>query len=1158
MDPCQRNDNDLNGLSFVASYIPQPNEQFFARLLRFTETTQQCGFETFIPIDSDYTLHGVSLHTECPLLALGELIFPEMSHTMNFIGSMPDCFPHDSLGVANAALVIESKLKNNRLPLGNVLELQPSSGPADVTTVFGRSSDADFVSQLHSVNVTLFSEVFQTSGTIQNNQLTMLGISRVFGYPAELHITAPSNETNWDDLLFTVQGDLQHGEGSFIQCLSDVVKRKLTQLANSGNARLKVAQMSLNQSLERVNEITAQFDEAVSNVEQAEEQNIAANDTIAMAEARFRVVQQLFDNSQSELENLTLPCTEEPCESVCMPGESCRSCSRPTFITKTSRCPITVKETRNIRVAPFFVKRTTWRWVTECRLENNQICQRDECPVGETRYCYGKCVPVVESLLPVYNWRMVEVDVQTYENCTVTLFNSTVPDTCCDEVSCAVFAPSTSCVMKNAMYRSAREIATEELEGMNKELFQMLQEAQKNLSLARTAASKAEVTRQIHEQRREQLQTSLERVVMAHDKAKEVYNKTLEEIEPLLRVSQSINGDDFQNLFDITSVTFNTKISKQSPTALELNVLFGSDADGFFVIYDESYIYFASQGKENFERIADDIINDVFIGSSKRSLTQIRRQVTGENALREIFASRCAHISNTKLFFMEIRTKLEEVQTSIETSQEGANRLSQNLTDQGLPEDDDEVDAYIDLIKTFENKSVEAVRVLEDTIFSEWQASMEFLYSESGSVGEVSCDGFADCLQTSVDELQSLVDLTPEVELSEEFVSLLSSLPMAVNSLLELALSSNISINQALDRIRPIITITDAYATDNYWCNEPPVMTIQPPPEVNISLGDTLTLSCEAESDLAVTYEWKKDGNVMPQFKSSVLVIENIQRLDSANYTCFANNPVGSAESVTTSVTVYELPEFYLLPQSVATYYGDDNGAWFACNASAWPFPGWRWFYRSSDDEEWTIIEGEETNELLISNPQEENVGMYACEAYNYHGSIRSEAVTLTLLPLTVSRHQFVLEFSIFVNASSAEGQFCSDDDLYDSIYGLIYDAIGDQVSIMKDLNVTQLDLENFDISLTLLSENVTTRYLHLMTFAEIANLALPQATSIRRSVQSITVALNEESVSHDCEGAEFSVVEGSLVVGQLTYVCPPGQRLNSDYLLCCKFITLQ
>ena len=73
------------------------------------------------------------------------------------------------------------------------------------------------------------------------------------------------------------------------------------------------------------------------------------------------------------------------------------------------------------------------------------------------------------------------------------------------------------------------------------------------------------------------------------------------------------------------------------------------------------------------------------------------------------------------------------------------------------------------------------------------------------------------CLQTSVDELQSLISLTPEIELSEEFISILPSLPMAVNSLLELALSSNISIDEALERTRPIIMITDTYASDNYW-----------------------------------------------------------------------------------------------------------------------------------------------------------------------------------------------------------------------------------------------------------------------------------------------------------------------------------------------------
>ena len=69
----------------------------------------------------------------------------------------------------------------------------------------------------------------------------------------------------------------------------------------------------------------------------------------------------------------------------------------------------------------------------------------------------------------------------------------------------------------------------------------------------------------------------------------------------------------------------------------------------------------------------------------------------------------------------------------------------------------------------------------------EWQASMEFLLFSS--VGEVSCNGFADCLQTSVDELQRLISLMLSV-------SLLPSLPMAVNSLLELVFSSNTLINE--------------------------------------------------------------------------------------------------------------------------------------------------------------------------------------------------------------------------------------------------------------------------------------------------------------------------------------------------------------------------
>ena len=73
--------------------------------------------------------------------------------------------------------------------------------------------------------------------------------------------------------------------------------------------------------------------------------------------------------------------------------------------------------------------------------------------------------------------------------------------------------------------------------------------------------------------------------------------------------------------------------------------------------------------------------------------------MTEENAQQKLFDSQSAYIFNTILFFMEIQTKLEEAQKSIETSREGTNQLSQHLTDQDLPEDD-EVNAYIEHLKT--------------------------------------------------------------------------------------------------------------------------------------------------------------------------------------------------------------------------------------------------------------------------------------------------------------------------------------------------------------------------------------------------------------------------------------------------------------------------
>ena len=1052
---------------------------------------------------------------------------------------------------------------NSRLLLGNILELQTNSRGPDVVTVFGRNGSSGPVSEFSSVRVTLFGGVFESEAVIRSNQLTLSTSSgSVFGFPAQISISAPSNETDWQDLTLTVEGYLlSEAEGSFVDKLIANITARLSMLAESASKRRKVAEMALDESRERFHRIESQHNQTLERLTEAEKRQAAAGESIETAETRLEEVERQFNESREELQALvdidSLCTVVVPCKDVCMPGEVCRNCSKPTFITKTSKCPTTVKESRRIRVPPFFVTRTTWQWVIQCRLVDNRICIEEDCPVGVDKTCYGKCVPVVTSRVPVFHWRIVEMEVPSFENCTVQLFNSSVPSTCCENVTCAVRAPDPLCELNNTRCRTLRENKAQNETSIREEgrqLFQQLLEARKNLSLARTSQRRAGVEYERFEQRREHLEMSLDRLRYAVNNSIKVKERTLEEVGPLLKVYVSGRESEYSNIFSIDNITFSEKLIN-SPTSLVFDMRFQTLIDNSVKHYEVSYLYISSQIEEiNLQRFSDGIIQTAFNGDSKRSITwlqtRLRRQTEADLSPREIFDSRCAHISNMQLFFAEIQARLAEVQASFGAAREGTRELSDSLNDQGSSEAE-EFQAYLDLIRDYEDLSMEALTTLEVTIFSEWQASMEMLYSESGSVGEISCDGLADCLQTSTDQLLNLISLTPKRELSPEFLSLRPRLPFAVESLLELALFSNLSISEGIDRVSPIIEITMAYAINNYWCNEPPVIVSEPPAEVNVSLGGTLQLSCEAESSLPLTYRWTRDGNVLPQFNTRRLVIAAVQRQDSANYTCFAGNAVGTAQSLDTSVTVYELPEFYLLPQSVATYSGDGNGAWFACNASAWPFPGWRWYHRISPNDDWTIIEGEETNELLVVNPQVEDEGEYVCEAYNYHGSIRSDPVSLTLLPFTVSQRDFPVEFSVFTPNTS-----CPLEDLYDTLFSLLSETLRGETTVFQDFNITEVDSENYDISLSLVSENVTTRFLHLSTFAEIANSALPHLRSLRKSLQLITDLLEGGAIDLICPGTNSSVIEDSVVVGKLRYVCPPGQRLNSDFLLCCKPLT--
>ena len=1064
-DPCRKSENDFNGISFKASYKHLPGEMFFSNLFTFSEVIEECPFDSFIPIDGNYTPHGIWLFTKCPILKLGKLIFPEMSHSIGIIGSGPDCFEDDFLGVNDPALVIHSKLMNERLPLGLYLELQRRRDRDDMTVVFGRNSK-NFVTLLHSLEVTIFGTSFDTSGRIEKNVLEITGNAPLFGFPANVRITALTNITEWSELSFILDGVILSGNDSFFEKLTIAVIEKLDMIAKSGEARQSVAKMALSQSISRLKDIHKRYNQSFDEEKRAYQSYHEARSGVELAKNKLSAIESMFNSSNTELKELEHKlesiCTEQLCESVCMSGKSCSDCIEYIFINKTTECPVTVKEIRSIRVPPFYIETTEWRFVQACNTMSGQLCYDNDCLGMETTNCYGKCMPIT-STVPVYNWCEVEVDVQTVESCTIEVVNSSVPSTCCEIRNCAIFAPTNSCVSDNVQCRQSRELALnneKEARGDVTNFFQELQNWHKNLSVAINSRTSAKIRHERSQKRLKQLLSGLNRVKEANKRAHSVHENSVQQLQPALNVGKilSNNRNDLQNVFSITNITFSTAFMDTLPLSIETKVTFETPYN--MKEYHKIFRYEYSRSIESIRQIACIIVESAFIPTSGQ---RSKRQSTEQSTNRQIFDARCTHLVNTQLFFTEIHAQLQNIQQSIINARETSNILPDpNTTDSDrkrsvnltvlenefnitLPEqepmDDEEVFAYLELLKSYTDLSAESLAALEDTIFSEWQVAMEYLYSESGSVGSYSCDGFADCLQTAVDQLQNLINLTPVSQLGEHFKVLHKFFPQAKIQLIELAIAQNLSISEAMDRIAPIINITNAYAVDNYWCNLPPVITVQPPPDVNVSLGSVLELYCEANSSLPVTYEWKKDGNTLPKYTTKRLFLAILQHLHSGNYTCFAINPVGTAESITASVTVYELPSFYLLPQSVATFFGDENGAWFACNATAFPYPSWRWYYHPSEEVEWKEIEGEQTNELLIPKPQEEQEGLYTCEAFNYHGSIRADPVSLTLLPFSASQQQFPLEFSL---SKDVDNTLCSKYDLLGAVYRRISHEIGE------------------------------------------------------------------------------------------------------------------
>ena len=742
--------------------------------------------------------------------------------------------------------------------------------------------------------------------------------------------------------------------------------------------------------------------------------------------------------------------------------------------------------------------------------------------------------------------------------------------------------------------------------------FERLESARIAFARARSRLNREALLRDNAREMRDQLQSPIASARRARNQSIQNRMRVLNSLQQELRIEEEVGEAGVA--FNIITAGFNITIDSVSPTQVPVSILYESPA---LQHTREVVVNFdlAAPQQINLRLITLVIVQDLFAMQpprGRRSATRHRRQAESENQSdllarstnEMIFQDHCANLEVLVNFTEELRESLFEVrnrdaqtearlEASIENLIEklGAeNRANISLEELqtffnvsindvvGLPEQ--ESSDYRSYVESLIAIATETIQTINRSSFLTWQVSTTLLYDQLDSIaGEIS-NGFADSLEIVADVSRALVTDLPR---SAQKDRLMEKIRRSTSNMLTLATSTNLDLQDATIIVSEFYSNLQDDAIGSYWCSSLPNITDSPPLRANVSLRSNLVLSCEAFSSLPSSVQWRKNGAPIPGAIDYMLMTEDVNMMDSGNYTCAISNAVGTSESSITMVTIYQLPEFFFVLNPVVSMLGNESGVNFACNASGYPSPGWRWYYRSNLRENWVEMGSSEnmTNELIIPLPQFSDEGWYTCEAYNDYGSIRAEPVFLTVLPRTVSQLSIKVRFDVFpcdnntrigheAESGSGRGSGASrgigdlESDIDCSI-DIIREVISEYLSRLTEssrasvesLDITYNSAENsVSIAFLVASENVTNDAdIHNVSFDTIQNRALPSRQDVTVIKRSIVADLFSET-TFMCNGYELAYEENSLNFDVLTYLCPAGQELNSDFLFCGKIIS--
>ncbi|MBI3885067.1 MAG: immunoglobulin domain-containing protein [Opitutae bacterium] len=190
-------------------------------------------------------------------------------------------------------------------------------------------------------------------------------------------------------------------------------------------------------------------------------------------------------------------------------------------------------------------------------------------------------------------------------------------------------------------------------------------------------------------------------------------------------------------------------------------------------------------------------------------------------------------------------------------------------------------------------------------------------------------------------------------------------------------------------------TATSVAVTLTVNANLVPMITVQPANQ-SITMGQNAVFAVEATGAATLSYQWLFNGTPIGGATGSTLTVPNVQESNAGAYSVTVTNGFGSATSGNASLAVFPIatkPVITVQPVGLNATVGANVS--FSVTATGFPAVSYQWLHNG------TPIPNATGATLTLDNVQTSHAGSYSVNATNALGTTASNAVVLTLNPVT-------------------------------------------------------------------------------------------------------------------------------------------------------------